>query len=198
MLTIDDNHKYWLDGKLLDWPSPTFLLETMGIVNYEDYPVLENYNQIDYYKSRGSQVHSATYRDDTDDGFETDGLKPEVKVRVDRWRNFKKDSKVEVVNAELPIYNTDIKMVGCLDRIANLKLRKTTQRVIIDIKSGEIPKWTGLQLAFYELILNDGYYRRFAVGLGKDPYDLKEFTDHRDRTNALTLLNAYRIREEYK
>jgi len=195
-LTVDEQHRYWLDGKHLDWPSPTFLLDAMKVVDYE---TLANYDsRWDYYRSRGSQVHYACYLDDTEPDFDLDGLKPDVKIRVERWRNFKKDSKIEILQAEQPIHNNTLQMVGCFDRLGALKLRSGEQRVLIDIKAGDIPKWTGLQLAFYELILMGGPYRRYGIGLGKDPYDLKEFNDHRDRTRALTLLGAYRIREEYK
>lgn len=69
---------------------------------------------------------------------------------------------------------------------------------MIDIKTGDVPSWCGIQIAFYELILDDGPYTRYGVGLGKDPYELKLFSDPLDRQKALTLLSAYRIRKEYR
>jgi len=194
-LTIDDQHRYFLGGKHLDWPSPTLILNEMGIVNMPEHWSEE---QADYYKSRGSAVHSATAEDDLDDDFAIDWLKSELRIPAQRWRNFVKDSKIVIDDVELPIYNPKLQIVGCLDRRGGLSLKSGIQRCLIDIKTGGVPEYTKLQLAFYELILDDGPYARYGVGLGKDPYELKIFNDPLDRQKALTLLSAYRIRKEYR
>jgi len=76
-LTIDDQHRYFLGEKHLDWPSPTLILDEMGIVNMPKHWTEE---QSDYYKSRGSAVHSATAEDDLDDDFDIAWLKPELRI----------------------------------------------------------------------------------------------------------------------
>ncbi len=192
-LTIDSEHRYWLGKKHLNWPSPTLILDALGISKQPEHWTEE---QADYYKSRGSQVHLATYEDDMDKDFDIQSLKPELIIRVQRWRNFKKDSKITILGAEMPIFNGKLQMVGCLDRKCGLLLKSGEQRVLIDIKTGVIPKWVKYQLVAYELILDDGPYQRMAVGLGKDPYELKMFTDFRDRNVFLSMLSTYRAKLE--
>lgn len=194
VLRVDDNHQYWLDGKPLSWPSPTVIMQDLRVI---DYPQGEAGTATDYFKRRGSAVHLACYLDDVGELEDEEGLDPEIAIRLKRWRRFKKEARVDFSGLEEPLYSRQWQMVGCLDRRGVLRL-DTEEKVLIDIKSGAVPSWTGIQTAFYELLLDDGYYHRYGVGLGTDPYTVKLFTDSQDRNVALAMLSTYRWKVNHK
>ena len=187
-LTFDEaSHLYKLDGKEI--PSVTQILQGAGLV---DYSMLDEATR-NFAMGRGSAVHLATELYDQND-LDMDSLDPCLLPYLSAWQQFRKDTGFKPNIIEGVVANILYEYAGTFDRTGFLN----NQRIIIDIKSNDIPWWTALQLAAYEKCLPD-YYARYAIALRKDgTYRLKPFRNPLDWENFVAALRVYEMRKEHK
>ena len=175
-LTFDpETHTYWLGERKI--PSVTQVLQSVGVIN------------TDYFTEeaawRGSVVHKCCELDDENDLDET-SVPEEAKGYLDAWRLFKQQVLLGPFEAiEEPVCGRDY--AGTPDRTGNLDVP-----LFLDIKTGSILPWVGIQLAAYgQLVCSPALpFRRIAVRLDKTgKYNLREFPI-RERRADLHIFNA--------
>jgi hypothetical protein len=172
-----ETHQYFKGG--VELPSVTRILSDMGFVNKTGYTPET--------AKRGSYVHKATELDDhgeLDEASIDDIILPYLTA----WRAFKRESGVIIREIEKPVCNDIYRYAGTLDRICELNGKEA----IIDIKSGNIDKWVGLQLAAYAMAENKPNIQRYAVQLQADgKYKCCNFTDTNDRNIFIAAVACY-------
>ena len=143
-------------------------------------------------RDRGRAVHTAIHLDDVNDLDEftlDEGLWPYLSA----WRKFRHDTGVEFDMIEGQVYNEVHGYAGTVDRVGRLNGRP----VIIDMKTGSVPVWTGIQLAAYKLCLG-GRFDRFGIRLGADgSYSLHKFDDVGDEKAFLAALVVVRWKRNH-
>jgi hypothetical protein len=141
-LTLDDDHRYWLDGAEL--LGCTTALKGVGMIDARFYN--------DEAQLRGTWVH-----DRIEEGL-NDTWRFQVKARkdsrygyVEAAKKFLKDHKVSVLNAEMPLADPLLRIAGKPD-VIGLWTRPghTEERFVIpDWKTGQPEKWHRYQTAWY-------------------------------------------------
>ena len=173
MITFDEaTHTYHIDG--VPAVSVTQAMDDCGIIDKSHYDQST--------ASRGTMVHYLC--ECLDNGEDVDALldkAPEYHGYIVGYRAFLDDSKIEYLASEKIVYHRGSRVAGRLDRLGRLK-----RLSIIDIKSGGVPTWTGVQLAGYEYCLNDmGFnqlFDRYALKLSDNgTYKFVPFKDKSDR-----------------
>ena len=161
-----EEHRYFSGGK--EMPSVTTVLEEVGLIDKRWYA--------EYYAEFGTAVHVATQYDDEGD-LDEDDLDPDIVPFVEGWREFRRVSGFEVTAVEVMVACPIHWYAGILDRVGTMNGRPC----LVDIKTGGVPKWAGLQTAAYERCLK-GAYDRYVVQLPrKGGYKLTPFRDPTDR-----------------
>jgi len=123
-LTLDENHIYHLDGKIVDGLTST--IKEAGLIRDGD----------SWYADRGTKIHLATqYWDEGTLDEET--IDPQIKGYLESWKRFRKDQDYAPVKIEYPIFNHELRVASMVDRIP-----------LLDIKSGVPEPWHILQIAF--------------------------------------------------
>lgn len=135
-----------------------------------------------FYAARGTAVHTATQLDDEDD-LDEDTLDEQLLGYLEGWREFRRISGFEPTLIEQTVADPLLGYAGTLDRVGMMGGRL----VLIDIKTGSVPKWAGPQTGAYgRLILKP--VDRYVVRLeDTGRYSLTPFTD---RGDADTFLHA--------
>jgi hypothetical protein len=136
----EEKHEYKWHGKVL--PSVTTILKSAGIVDAAWYT--------EEARIRGTHVHQATHFYDEGD-LDRASVRPEITPYLDAYIKFKQDTAFYPVLIEQRVVHSEYKYAGTLDRVGWLNDRL----VQIDIKSGGIPVWAGLQTKAYEKALED-------------------------------------------
>ncbi len=174
-LTFDPaSHTYTKDGRVL--PSVTQILQASGIVDTTWFTEEAAW--------RGSVVHECCQLDDEGD-LDESTVPEEAKGYLDAWRLFKAQVPMNFISIEQPLCSG--LYAGTPDRDA--------EWAVVDIKTGAILPWVGLQLAAYTELLatnRDAAFRfqRYAVRLGKDGrYNVQHFAV-RDYRNDLGIFRA--------
>lgn len=174
-LTFDPaEHRYTLDGRVL--PSVTQILEP-----YEDWSGI-NPEVLAAAMERGTRVHAAAAL--MLDGFigphdSGDDIAPYL-VQFDR---FLSESGFVSALSEARVYSTKLGYAGTLDLYGGLPNRKS---VLIDIKTGSVPRTAGPQTAAYARALKEchGYGMdtkyRYALLLRPEGYKLIPLADTND------------------
>jgi hypothetical protein len=171
-----EKHQYILDGEVL--PSVTQVLTAEGFIDRTFFT--------DYGRERGTMVHKATALDDMG-ALDEDSIDPILVPYLEAWRAFKRDSRIEIVNIEEPLYHKTYLFAGTPDRIGELN----GKWAIIDIKHVSLP-WAALQLSAYGILDNLTTAKRLAVELnGNGKYSVREYTDRKDKDIFLAALACY-------
>lgn len=163
-------HKYFIDGVRM--PSVTQILTETKIIDTRWY---DEQSAI-----RGSQVHKAClYLNQNDLDF--DSLNDTIRPYVYGYQKFLTESGFMPMLTEQQIYNKTFSYCGTLDMTGILN----DCLCLIDIKSGSIPRWAGLQTGGYLDALKsmgaDVPVKRYALALKNDAtYSLKELDDRND------------------
>ena len=104
--------------------------------------------------TRGSAVHRATELHDHGTLNEAT-LDPRIVPYLDAWKQFREETGFEPMEIERRIYHDgEFEYAGTLDRVGRFTRPPWTKIAngaigLIDIKSGKMPKWAGLQTAPY-------------------------------------------------
>jgi hypothetical protein len=192
MLTFKPNpvHEYFWNGVRV--PSVTEILEDVGIVDYSSIP----FGVREMALQRGSDVHTATHYDDENDlefdeelwlanpiGYEREyqrsgqGVAPTRAGYVAAWRKFRRETGFVPELIEHQGYNKAYGFAGTLDRMGTAPTAgrtestvfESTADMLLDIKCGDAPAWTRLQLAAYaSFFQSPRRFTRIAVELHKD------------------------------
>lgn len=176
LLLDEATHRYTLDGRPL--LSVTQILGIVGIIDTRWFKPED--------AMRGHYVHEATHYHD-EGSLEMSSLDPIVAPYVKGWIDFRKQTGFRPLLMEERIWHSS-GYAGTLDRAGFLGDRF----ILLDIKSGGLPAWTGLQTSGYEAALFERILQkdidapmpkgRFALQLTKESkFKLKEYTDFRDR-----------------
>ncbi len=178
-LTFDPaSHTYTKDGRVL--PSVTQILQAAGIIDTSWFTEQAAW--------RGSVVHKCCYLDD-EGILDEASVAEEAKGYLDAWRLFKAQVPMNFVASEQPLCSG--LYAGTPDRDA--------EWAVVDIKTGAILPWVGLQLAAYSELIRQAAplatrpvhaFDRYAVRLGKDGrYNVQHFAV-RDYRNDLGIFRA--------
>lgn len=174
-LTLDpETHTYELDGKRL--PGVTAVLKAQGFIDAAWFT--------EYGRDRGTKVHQAIEFYDAGD-LDEDSLDPVLKPYLAAWKRFKEEAHVTIEASEVRLASEVYGFAGTIDKVATIGSTKA----ILDIKTGPVSSWVGLQLAAYHILVNEPARRRYAVQLNNDSsYRLHEFKDRSDRPVFLAAL----------
>ena len=162
-----------------DLPRVTHILQEVGIIDTRWYNK-EGAN-------RGTDIHLMTEMIDEGIMDYLDVIDSEYEGWLNAYYAFETDNKIEIKEIELPVkYEGNYPYQGHLDRIMLIN----GEEYIVDIKTGQIVNWNGIQLAAYGMAYNpkikravlklskDGTYKfktKIKVDLSSD-YWLREWT----------------------
>ena len=177
MLTFDsDKHEYRWGGAVV--PSVTQILQPLTDLSYVDADVLQRA------KDFGTAVHYACELHDTN-RLDEAALDPALRPYLNGWRKFCSNTGAVWSLVESRVYHPTLRYAGTLDRMGLVDGFPS----IVDIKSGTaLYQSVGPQLAAYAQAHAigakephmGGAYRRYAVRLYPDGYELKQYTSPLD------------------
>jgi hypothetical protein len=187
------DHSYYLGDRRLIGVSEA--IQTAGLKDFSriDPTVLERAQQ------RGTAVHSACqYLDEGDLDWAT--VSPEIEPYVRAWERFKKETGVELLGIEKPLFHATLGFAGTPDRVVNLYPHKG----IIDLKTYAPDAVTGIQLAGYSY-LELGQQspldapKRWGLWLKDDGrYSLTQYTDRGDEAVFMSCLTIAKFKRSQR
>ncbi len=187
------DHSYYLGDRRLIGVSEA--IQTAGLKDFSriDPTVLERAQQ------RGTAVHAAChFLDEGDLDWAT--VSPEIEPYVRAWERFKKETGVELLGIEKPLFHATLGYAGTPDRVVNLYPHKG----IIDLKTYAPDAVTGIQLAGYSY-LEFGPQptldapKRWGLWLKDDgKYSLKTYEDRGDERIFLACLDLCKWKRSQK
>jgi hypothetical protein len=173
----DSEHVYRLDGRVI--PSVTGILRDEQFIDATWFT--------EYSRDRGTKVHQAIEFYDVGD-LDEETLDPVLRPYLAAWQRFKEEAHVTIEASEVRLASEVYGFAGTIDKVAAIG----NVKAILDIKSGQVQPWTGLQLAAYHILLNEPARKRYAVQLNNDgSYRLHEFKDRSDRAVFLAALTVH-------
>ncbi len=139
----------------------------------------------------GQHVHQACALAN-DHRLDEGALDPALAPYLVGWRRCLADLKATVVASEWPLVDARLGFAGTLDAV--LLIRGRT--VLVDIKTGVVPRTVGPQLAAYAHLLQRAngqpkLARRLCVQLTGDGYRLHDCKDNGDFSVFLSCLNVW-------
>lgn len=171
MLTFDPvKHEYRWNGAVV--PSVTQILAPLTDLSFVDQDVLRRA------KAFGTAVHYACELHDTG-RLDEDALDPQLRPYLNGWRRFCAEHECVWDLVESRVYHPTLRYAGTLDRRGNVDGHPS----MVDIKSGtSLYPSVGPQLAAYThaSTTTPTAYRRYAVRLYPDGYELKQYTSPLD------------------
>lgn len=186
MPDISDDHQYSLNGQPL--PGVTSVLKAVGILDFSGMPpaIMEAAMR------RGTNAHKATELDDAGE-LDVTALDPELMGYLLAWRAFRADlyswgGDILPDWTERRMASLDLGYAGTMDRMVEMG----GKLIPLDIKTGEVKRWCGVQLAAYDLCRGFCDSERWGVKLNKDgTYKLRKFNDRTDYATWLAALKVY-------
>jgi hypothetical protein len=171
-------HTFTRDGILV--PSVTQVIAAAGLVR--DYG-----NGATCARDRGVRVHEAAFLFATEDEDAALAvLEDEDVLYFDALRHWMLAAGVEVLGAEELVDGGSY--AGWRD--LRVRLRGHDRPVVVDLKTGQLPKWVGLQLAAYALTLPEPH-DRMAVRLTSE--GTASATWYRRATDAMDFRSCVRV-----
>lgn len=167
-LTLQEpGHIYRADGVIV--PSVTQVLSDVGIIDYSMIPAEDR----ERYLQRGKDVHVATHYDDEGDLDEA-AFDENLRGYLEAWRKFRAETGFVPALIEYRGFHSIYRYAGTLDRTGSWKGQA---KILLDLKSGDLPWWTTTQLAAYAAFFDSpGSFRRVGVELHDDgTYRVQEF-----------------------
>lgn len=166
-----ESHVYKIDGQIV--PSNTQVLTDVKIIDDTWYD--------EHGKERGKAVHFACQLID-EESLDWSTVSDEIAPYAHAYEKFKIESSFVPNLIEIPHYNFTFRYGTTIDRTGTLPKRG---EILLELKSGAVEDWAGLQLALQNECLPKRL-PRFALQLKSDgTYRLQEFTDPNDRNVAL-------------
>ncbi len=125
-LTLDENHVYRLDAKVLDGLTST--IKEAGLIRSNGDP---------WYMERGTAVHLATEYFDRGT-LDEETVDPQIEGYLASWKTFRKDQGYNPTHIEFMTYEPSLLVATKIDRLPGP----------LDIKAGAPEPWHILQVAF--------------------------------------------------
>jgi hypothetical protein len=186
-----EGHTYTIDGRVV--PSVTQLLHEAGLVNTRYYR--------EEHRKRGTEVHLACQL--FDEGTLEENPDARYWPYLQGWKAYLNFSRFQVEQIELQMYSERGGFAGTLDRLG--RFPDSDIPVIIDLKSGMVPKATKLQTAGYATLARElglgKTFRRLAVQLFPNgrcrPHEFPLTQLKQDSDRFLQLVQFNQWRSEY-
>ena len=174
----EKDHRYLLDGTEI--PSVTQVLTAEGFIDARWYT--------DEGRARGLAVHIATHLYDEDD-LDWNTVQPVIMPYLEAYVRFRGETVFVPQEIEVPHCHEKYRFGGRPDRRGKWKLTKG--KILLDVKSGGVEPWAGLQLGGYELFYDDPS-ERYALELRSNgTYKLHPFEDRNDSRVFLSALACF-------
>jgi len=184
-------HRYTLDGRELI--AVTQVLKEAGLVDdrwWTDEACL-----------RGRYVHEAILLHHEGDLAE-DSLDPALAPYFTAYRQFLADTRFRAESVEQRVYHEALGYAGTYDLLGRFPTQTIGGWDLIDVKSGAVPSWVGIQLAGYSRAICNGtmkLLRRWALNLqGDGTYRLVRCNDLNDDKLFLSALAIAQWRRRYR
>ncbi|MDA2936854.1 hypothetical protein MYX75_01140 [Acidobacteria bacterium AH-259-A15] len=182
------SHTYRLEG--IKIPSVTEIMQSAGLIDTTWFDEESRW--------RGSVVHRACQLEDEND-LDESTVPDEVKGYLEAWRKFKAETGIQAFTLiEEPLFSRNY--AGMPDRLWEWRqprrfVPRYVDHMIIDIKTGSVQRWVGVQLSAYgNLVSPNNPIKRLAVRISKDgKYNVKEFPIFERRTDFQIFLSALAI-----
>lgn len=187
-LTFDEGtHTYRLDGQVV--PSVTQVIEHAQFVDPTWFT--------EESRLRGTLVHRVVELYDQGKISHNPGVPPEAQGYLDAWVRFKREADFVTEESEVRLASHLFRFAGTLDKSGSFRLPHSSERThaIIDLKTGKLLPWWGLQLSGYQILeleRHERFCRRFDLELHDDgTYNLHEQRDVQDRGVFLAALTCW-------
>jgi hypothetical protein len=186
-LSFDEaSHTYRLGGVIV--PSVTQVLKVLDdTFDRVPFDVLEAAREF------GQHVHKTVELDSLGQ-LDEDSLDPALAEYLAGWRKFLADRTATVIASEVRVASRRLRYAGTLDAIVEMNGLK----VLVDIKSGEVPKTVGPQTAAYEFAARESglpdQLGRMCVQLMPNDFKATAMRDRGDWNAFVSALNVYRWR----
>jgi hypothetical protein len=181
-LAISKEHVYTVDG--IEKPGVNEIMKAAGLIDdmwYNDTACL-----------RGTYVHKAVHLHHTV-GLNTKTLDSELIPYMDAYYDFLSVTGFSPVIIEEPAYCEDYGYCGSVDLIGDVN----EENSLIDIKTGSVPKWVGVQTSAYENLWKESKIKkRFALNLkptGK--WSLIPLNNRKDLSVFLSCLTVFNYKK---
>ena len=123
-LTLDENHIYRFEGKVVDGLTST--LQEAGLIRSGD----------EWFMTRGTAVHLATeYYDKM--SLDESTVDPQIQGYLDSWKRFRVEQNYTPIEIEYPIFHPELLVASKVDRLP-----------LLDLKTGSHAPWHVLQIGF--------------------------------------------------
>ncbi len=192
-LTFDPvEHQYFLKG--LPIPSVSEIIRPL--VDYSAVPE----RQLELARDRGTAVHLACHLDDEGRLDEASVDADHVLPRLNAWRAFKREARVDVIVSETPMHS-GLGFAGTPDRFVEMDWQGRRCFAVIDIKTtAKLMPAVGVQLAGYHRLLSEftgeSPQRCFAVRLAATgEHQVREYP--LELPTFLSLLNVWNWRARH-
>ena len=168
-LTVDAiKHEYWAEGIRLK--SITECLKESGVIEKV------------YADDHALWVGTATHRAIelwVKGTLNWESLDESLKPRVAAYADFVAKTAFNVIESELPVHNSGMGLAGTLDLYGAFP---DGVEGIVEIKSGAVAAWAGIQTAGQDILLGGGKHRRrFGLKVpAHGPAVIRPFTDPDD------------------
>jgi hypothetical protein len=176
---VPETHTYWWDGEWV--PSVTSIIQAARLVDDTHFTA--------FARDRGTAIHAAIEYDiagDLDEGTVDQWCLP----YVEQFRHFRADTKIRILRSECRVYSKKYRYAGTFDLYGVVN----GKRIIIDIKTGTVPRTVGMQTAAYFQAAKEQRLRpqaRYYLHLQPEWYKLRECKDPMDLERFLDALAAF-------
>jgi len=163
-------------------PGVTTVLSASGLIPKRYFTVAA--------RDRGTAVAELTAEWDRMPGTQFIDSCSNLRPYLSAWRAFVHASGAVFTGIEMVVRNREHGYAGRLDRLGVIAEREC----VIDIKTGALARWHGLQLAAYAGCL-DGEQDRYGLYLSADgQFKIRKYADRSDWAQWLEILNEYKQR----
>lgn len=145
----------------------------------------------------GKAAHYARHLDDMG-ALDEATVDPVVLPRLEAWRAFRRETGIEILFSEIPLYHDAYGYAGTPDLLAGLR---SGEHAVVEMKNG-LPDWrAGLQTAaqadLFECLTGEKVRRRFVMRtLPNSRYKFDECTEPQDMPKFLACLSVHRMKEQ--
>lgn len=151
------------------------------------------YKRVSNKAAFGTNCHKAfQYYDERD--LDEATLEEAIKPRLGQYKLALANENIVVQQNEVMRYHPTFLYAGCIDKICLVD----GVQALIDIKTGKVENWHGLQLAAYgELVKEEiGPTQHFCLYVQDDTYQLVDVTDPKYFRYFLALMASSQIKKE--
>jgi len=181
-------HQYKIDGK-----STPSVSQIIGA----DYSHISD-DILNHARAIGNAVHKACELWDNQT-INPDTISPIIAPYLSAWKQFKEQTGLQILESETPIASKKWGFAGTPDRIGKIK----DMIVVVDIKSGILTPYAGLQTAGYKIaweeINGKKIKKRLIVQLtAEGKYKMTPFEDKMDEGVFISFVQVYQWKQRNK